>query len=630
MKPQRTVAPLVVAALASAAGAADEGGGRPVFVDRADALGVDFRHHHFGTGQKYMPENMGPGVAVLDYDGDGRLDLYFPQGRPWPEIDPSGVDEDRERSGPEAGEAQIRVGGSEADAAGDSEGGPVAGGAVDASPGGVALTGGGGDLAAARELRTRSTSSAEKGSAIGRNRLYRQAGDGRFVDVTESAGVGDDGHGMGAATGDYDDDGDPDLYLTNYGPNVLYRNNGDGTFTDVTESAGVGSPLWSMSSAFFDYESDGDLDLFVVNYVDFGPDNHKWCGSAQRDLRSYCHPDVYDGLRDQLYRNNGDGTFTEISEASGVHPTSSAKGLGLMVADFDDNRVLDLFVANDSTANQLYLARPGGNRFGESGLLAGVAVNASGVAEASMGVEYGDVDGDGEGDLFITHLDEETNTLYRGLGGGQFLDVTDRSGLAGPSLPWVGFGTAFVDHDLDGDLDLFVANGHIIDNIELFDAARSHRQPAQLFENDGRGHFSEVTNPFGALAPLVARGVAAADLDRDGDVDLVVSENGGPVHLLMRARPVGSEAASGLRVILRARRGDPFGAGARLELTTGEDAQVRWIKPASSYLSQSPREAWFAIDDTARPASLEIRWPDGRSSRVRLPSPRGSLTIWRP
>ena len=510
------------------------------FMEVSEELGVDFVHRHFGSGQKYMPENMGAGVVVFDADGDGRLDLYFLQGSPLGSSGPR-----------QAGPRQAQ------------------------------------------------------------NRLFRQTADGVFDDVTASAGVGDTGYGMGASFGDIDADGDLDLYVTNFGRNVLYRNLGDGSFEDVTAMSGVGCELWSTGSSFFDADRDGDLDLYVVNYIDFSFAKHKFCGNAQTGLRSYCHPDVYDGVGDVLYRNDGTGRFTDISQTAGIRSTAKDKGLGIAVADLDIDGLLDIYVANDSTLNYLYLA-DGHGGFREEALLAGVGANGSGQAEASMGVEIGDVDGDGRPEIFLTHLDQETNTLYRNRGERLWRDGTRAAGLGDPSLPWVGFGTVLFDHDNDGDLDLLVLNGHIIDNIALFDASRSHRQPAQLFDNNGDGRFEEVSTRLGLAAGLVGRGAVGADLDRDGDVDLVLTQNGGRAIVLRNES--GNPNAS-LSVRLEGRESNRSGFGARLVLEVEGHHSVRWLKSSTSYLSQGPPQAHFGLASAKEATMLGVYWPSGRVDR---------------
>ena len=513
----------------------------PRFVERSVALGVDFVHQPFGTGEKFMPENMGAGVAIFDADGDERLDLYFVQGTPLPGPSPA-----------------------------------------DAPP----------------------------------NRLFRQRPDGTFEDLRAASGADDRGYGMGVIHGDVDGDGDRDLYVTNFGPNALYLNRGDGTF--VRTEAGVEDSRWSVGAAFFDPDRDGDLDLYVVNYVDFGFDRHKWCGNARLKLRSYCHPDVYDGLGDVFYRNRGDGTFEDHSLAVGIRPSAEAKGLGVLAADLDGDGHQDVYVANDSTGNQLYLGQTGGLGFREEALLAGLGFNGQGAAEASMGIAYGDFDGDGSGEIFLTHLDQETNTLYRPQDGGFWVDATARAGLEAPSRPWVGFGTLAIDADHDGDLDLVVVNGHIIDNIALFDPSRSHRQPAQFFENHGDGTFIEQRGVLGLDEPLVGRGLAAGDLDRDGDLDLVITQNGGRALILMAedTPPDGT-----LLVELEGKSSNPDGVGARLELTAGGGTQYRQIFGGGSYLSQGAPETVFGLGRASKIDELVVHWPSGRVDQLRNLAP---------
>ena len=520
---------------------------QPLFTERTAELGVGFVHRHFGTGEKYMPENMAPGVAILDADGDGRLDIYLVQGAP---------------IGP--------------------------GAAADPSA---------------------------------TNRLFRQRPDGTFEDVTEPTGTGDAGYGMGAAFGDVDADGDLDLYVTNFGRNTLFENRGDGTFRDVTGAAGVAAPGWSVGATLFDAGGDGDLDLYVTHYVDFAFDNHKFCGNARTKLRAYCHPDVYNGVPDVFYENLGPGDdgvahFRDASRTAELARTANDKGLGVAALDADGDGRLDVYVTNDSTPNYLYLgAGAGGTAFREESLFAGVAVSGAGKAEASMGIAVGDVDADGHEDLFVTHLDQETNTLYRNLGGGMFSDATAQAGLAAPSLPWVGFGTVLFDADNDGDLDLVVLNGHIIDNIERFDASRRHRQPAQLFENVG-GRFTEISDRLGVAEPLVGRGMAAGDLDGDGDLDLVLTQNGARALVLMNEM---NESPTGrfLGVRLKNAAGAPDGFGARLELRAAGHRQVRTLLGAASYLSQSAPDAHFGLGETDKVAELRVRWPSGKQLLVR-------------
>ena len=441
------------------------------------------------------------------------------------------------------------------------------------------------------------------------NRLFQQNADGSFRDTTESAGVGDTGVGMGAAVGDIDGDGDDDLYVTNFGANVLYRNTGGGRFEDVTAEAGVTSPGWSMSAGFFDLEGDGDLDLYVVHYVDFALSNHKWCGDPGRDLRAYCHPDVYAAEDDRLFINDGTGRFTEAPAEAGVPHTRDGKGLGLSFGDLDGDGDEDAYVANDSTMNYLLLNE--GGRFVESALTRGAGYNGAGQAEAGMGVAIGDADADGLQDILVTNLDYETNTLYLASPTGTFDDATERAGLAVPSRPMVGFGVAWLDFDHDGDLDLLVTNGHIIDNIEALGTGGSvYRQPSQLFENLGAGRFAERADALGLPPELVARGAAVADLDRDGDLDIVVAQNDGPVLIALNQL---DDPASAL--IVRLQGSPPRGLGARVELRIGGTSQIRNMTATTSYLTAAPAELHFGLGDAEQADELLVHWPNGETSR---------------
>lgn len=521
-------------ALIGTAASAQEESGRFAFRDSGESLGIHFVHRHFGSGEKRMRENMGAGVAIADFDGDGRQDIYFVQGS------------DTGRSGEPAS-----------------------------------------------------------------NVLYLQLTPGRFVQAS-ATGSDDPAYGMGAAWADYDADGDVDLYVTNVGRNTLLANRGDGAFVDVTEAAGVGDTGWGASAGFFDADDDGDLDLYVVNYLVV--EREIWCGNSQTQVRSYCHPALYDGEPDKLYRNEGDGTFTDISDSAGLDRGRGGKGLGLAFADLDSNGTLDIFVANDSTANHLYLRQAPGV-FRESGLLSGLALNGAGKAESSMGVAIDDLNGDLLPEVFLTHLDEETNTLYQGHSGGYFTDASDASGLGPPSLRWVGFGTVLVDFDLDGDLDVFVANGHIIDNIDLFDASRSHRQPPQLFENDGLGRFSDASDRLPPIGNLVGRAVALADLDGDAAVDLVITQNNGDALVLL-----GTPPSDRMRVVVRliGEPANPSAFGARVTVTANGHNQSRLVHSSSSYLAQGSADLFFGLKEPAKSIRVEVRWPRGEIERFEL------------
>ncbi|MCS6805482.1 MAG: CRTAC1 family protein [Acidobacteriota bacterium] len=446
------------------------------------------------------------------------------------------------------------------------------------------------------------------------NKLYRNNGDGTFTDVTEQAGLGDTSYGMGCAFGDIDNDGFIDIFVTNFGPNKLYRNNGDGTFTDVTERAGVGDPRWGSSAAFADYDGDGFLDLYVVNYVNFSLDRNIYCGEP--GLQTYCHPDVYDGVPDILYRNNGDGTFTDVTRQAGLYidAKDQSKGLGVVWSDYDNDGDADIFVANDST-RQFLFRNNGNGTFTEIGVSAGFAYNGQGKTTAGMGIDAGDYNGDGFFDLFITNLDFETNTLYHSLGDGSFEDRTDTTGLAAPSLTRVGFGTNFFDFDNDGDVDLFVANGHIIDNIARQNPSLSYEQPAQLYENLGRGPFADISARAGAFfrTPWVGRGAAFGDVDNDGDVDILQTNNNQRA-LLLRNEIGHRQNWVMLKLASRHRGRDAIGA--RVTLVAGDLTQIEEVRSGSSYLSQNDLRVHFGIGNRQTIDYIEIRWPEGLRQRL--------------
>ncbi len=441
-----------------------------------------------------------------------------------------------------------------------------------------------------------------------RSVLYRNNGDGTFRDVTADSGLEHRAYGMGACAADYDNDGWVDLYLTNFGPNVLYRNNGDGTFTDVTQTAGGRSPLWSTSCAFGDIDNDGNVDLFVTNYVDSSVNNNKFCGDKIQRVRTYCHPNVYNGLPDILYRNNGDGTFTDVTRKAGVF-TTAGKGLGVVFGDYNNDGWADIYVANDSVPNFLY-RNQGNGTFEEVSMWAGVAVNGEGRPEAGMGTDMGDYDNDGRLDIFVANLDVESNTLYHNGGQGLFADRTFESGQGQPSLPFVGFGAAFLDYDNDGDLDVIVANGHILDNASYFRDDATYAQPNLLFRNQGASGFKEVRTTSGPGLALVkvSRGLAVGDMDNDGDLDLLITNNGQSADLL---RNHGGNQKNSLLVRTVGTESNRDGIGARLELTLGSTTQLREVKAGSSYLGQNDSRVHFGLGRAVRINRLQVRWPSG-------------------
>lgn len=513
------------------------------FREVGEAWGLQFRHHHGGSGRRYMVETLGGGVAMLDYDLDGDWDLFF----------------------------------------------------VDSG----ALPG-------------------YEGEA-GASRLMRNDGGGRFVDVTARAGIRPSGYPMGPQVGDIDGDGDPDLFITAFGADSLWRNEGDGTFVDVTESAGVGAQTWSASSAFGDADGDGDLDLYVTSYVGFTLKNHQECD--QQGTPVYCHPTAYPGVADVYYRNRGDGEYEEATEETGLLPPRAYAGLGVVMADFTGDGWLDILVANDSQANFLFRNRGDGS-FVESGLVSGISYGDSGRPEASMGIGVGDIDGDHRLDIAVTNFELETNVLYQNLGSGLFRDARYPAGVAEGSIFSLAFGTLLVDLDNDADLDLVTANGHVLDNAEIFHERSRSAQRNQLWQNTGEGRFSEVGDP-GFEAVRVSRGLAAGDLDGDGDLDLVFVNNDGLVEVyenLAEDRWLLFDVGSA--------RVEAPGAGARVRLESGGSTQSRSALGGGSYLARSAPSLHLGLGDPSSPGTVattvrgvtRVHRGVPVNHRVRLPS----------
>ena len=444
--------------------------------------------------------------------------------------------------------------------------------------------------------------SGERPDPIPANRLYHNTGAGGFADVTAASGAGHTGYGMGCAAADYDADGDVDLYVTNVGPNLLLRNEGAGRFADATAAVGGADARWGTSCGFLDYDLDGDLDLYTTNYVDFDPQKNIVC--AEGGIRSYCEPKFYEPAGDVLYRNE-DGQFRDVASEVGI--IHKGRGLGVAFADYDLDGDTDIYVANDGTMNCLYQNQ--GNRFAEVGLYAGGRYNEDGLAEAGMGVEFGDWDNDGFQDVFVTNFAQETNTLYGNDGQGQFYDITLRAGLAECSYKPLGFGTNFLDYDNDGDLDLFVANGHVMDKITQVHPDHAYPQPNQVLCNQRGTRFVDVSTRLGPAlaAAAVSRGSATADYDNDGDLDLLVTNVAATPNLL---RNDGGNRQHWLTIQLGG-----TSQHARVAVTAGGQRQVKERQAGGSYLSSSDPRLHFGLGEATR-ATVEIRWPDGTLQKM--------------
>ena len=450
------------------------------------------------------------------------------------------------------------------------------------------------------------------------NSLYRNNGDGTFSDVTQSAGVGDNGYGMGVGTGDINNDGFTDLYITNFGPNVLYQNNGDGTFSDVTRSAGVGDDSWGTSCGFFDFDLDGDLDLYVVNYLHHVGSN-KPCINFKTGLIEYCHPQTLPPAADIFYRNNGDSTFSLASIDLGLGEIPPRRGLGIGFGDFNSDGLMDIYVANDTDPNFLFFNR--GETFEEAGMATGTALSKDGWPEGGMGVDVGDYNNDGWLDIFVTNT--ESNTLYQNMADGTFLDVSESTNLGGVTATLVGFGTKFIDFDNDGNLDLFIANGHVQDSISIDGNISVALQRDQLYRNNGEGAYYELSSPSKRKLVLqtdsyfsrknVGRGTSSADYDNDGDLDLLITNCNRPPVLLRND----SQNDNHWLVFEIIDKHGKSSIGTTLRYMLNGQKQIRQLQSSASYLSAHDPRIFIGLGKISILNEVDIQWPSGQSRQLK-------------
>jgi hypothetical protein len=537
LRPFRFALAALVAATLGAAPPFNQPGSRVVFTDVTASTRITFAHV-FSPEKKYIVESMSGGVALLDFDKDGWLDVY---------------------------------------------------------------------------LANSPTVATAGNPAAARSELWRNNRDGTFIDVTERAGVGSPGWAMGVATGDYDNDGWEDLYVTCFGANHLYRNNGDGTFTDVTARAGVGDARWSTGAAFGDYDNDGKLDLFVANYIDLRLDALPEFGSGKnclfRGLAVQCGPRGLKGAGDSLYHNNGDGTFTDVSTAAGVADPALRFGMGVAWCDVNEDGRIDLFVANDSGPNFLY-RNNGNGTFTDVGLASGTALSENGAEQASMGVAIGDYDHRGRWNIVVTNFSDEYNAVYRHEKDFLFTDASYATRTAKPSLPFVGWGVELFDYDNDGWQDLMVANGHVYPQLEKAGLELTYRQRKLFYRNDRDGTFSEIGQDLGPAlnTPAASRGAAFGDLDNDGDIDVVINNLDGPLTVL---RNDGGNSNNFLVIDLVGRKSNRSAFGARVKVVAGDLTQIDERRSGGSYLSQNDTRLHVGVEKRQKVDRVEVRWPGG-------------------
>ena len=543
--------------LAAACGPGDSQDGNPivatgaadvVFTDVTSAAGIEFEHHNGRSGKKWLPETLGSGCAFLDFNNDDWPDILLVNSKRW-KPDPK-----------------------------------------------------------------RKTTMA----------LYRNNGKGTFTDVTKEAGLAIEMYGMGVAVGDYDNDGYQDFYVTALEGDRLFRNQGDGTFQDVTGQAGISNANFGTSAAWLDYDHDGRLDIFVANYVVWSPENDLWC-SLDGETKSYCTPESYDGVSSRLYRNLGGGKFADLTEKAGLLDNTS-KALGLALLDFDSDGRLDIFQANDTQPNKLY-RNNGDGTFSDKGLASGVAFAEDGKARGAMGVDAADYDRSGRPHLLIGNFSNEMLSLYHNEGNGLFVDEAPTSAVGRASLLYLTFGAFFFDYDLDSHLDIFAANGHLEQEISRVQPKVQYEQTPLLFRNTGRGRFELANEKVGRdfVRPVVARGAAYGDYDRDGDLDVLISTNNGPAYLL---RNDGGNANSYLRLKLVGRESNRSGIGAVVKVGSASGEQWQMVRSGSSYCSQSELPLTFGLGGDLLVEHIEVLWPSGKRQEFEKIEPNQFFVVY--